>query len=289
MAFVLIIVGAFFAFLFVFNGLIQSLRGNVRIGFWATFFAFAATLITVGAVVTSNLGDILLPMLPPISQLAMGLGIALAVISIFLVLIDSRRSEYRFRDARGLLGMGAGILMVASTFLVPFLSTDVLPIPTVVAVDISSTIAVLSTTAANAESARASDAEPVSSPANLTSMTATLAASVTATRTATSTRTPRLASSLTMTRVRYESPMPTMTPTFPNPCLVLVNYNLNVRAEPNDEASVVIVIPFDTSVPAFAKDDSGEWWQVTYEDQAGWVKQEFITLTSACEDLPVRD
>jgi hypothetical protein len=286
MAFVLLIVGAFFAFLFVFNGLVQGLRGNVRIGFWATFFAFAATLITVGAVVTSNLGDVSLPMLPPIPQLVLGLGAALAVISIILVLIDSRRSEYRFRDARGLLGIGAGILMVASTFIVPFLSTDVLPVPTVVAVDISSTLAILSTQAANDS---AVDAEAVGSPSSSTSATVTSAFTMTPTRTPTSTRTPRPASSVTMTRVRYESPTPTMTPTLPNPCLVLVNYNLNVRAEPNDEASVLIVIPFDTSVPAFAKDESGEWWQVSYEDQSGWVKQEFITLSSACEDLPVRE
>ena len=110
----------------------------------------------------------------------------------------------------------------------------------------------------------------------------------TATMTITPSRTPRPTDTPTPERDRFATRTPSPSPTLPNPCLATVDFNLNVRTEPNAEAEVVTVIPFGTAVPLFASNADQTWWYVSYEGQDGWVDGQYITRTAACDNLPVR-
>lgn len=102
------------------------------------------------------------------------------------------------------------------------------------------------------------------------------------------TRTPRPTTTATATRDRYLTRTPTATPTLPNPCVALLNYNVNLRAAPDFTAAVLLTIPFETVVTVFGRSADSQWWFATYEDHAGWLNADFITLSSACAALPVR-
>jgi uncharacterized protein YgiM (DUF1202 family) len=110
----------------------------------------------------------------------------------------------------------------------------------------------------------------------------------TATMTITPSRTPRPTDTPTPERDRFVTRTPVPSPTLPNPCLATVDFNLNVRSEPNAEAEVLTMIPFGKAVPVFASNDDQTWWYVNYEGQDGWVDGQYITRTAACDSLPVR-
>jgi uncharacterized protein YgiM (DUF1202 family) len=67
-----------------------------------------------------------------------------------------------------------------------------------------------------------------------------------------------------------------------------VDFNLNLRAEPNTSAEVLDVIPFGTAVSVFATNTDRTWWYVQYNSQAGWVDGSYITRTVSCDSLPAR-
>lgn len=110
----------------------------------------------------------------------------------------------------------------------------------------------------------------------------------TATPTATLTRTPRPSPTATATRQRFATRTPTLTPTLPNPCLALVDYNLNLRAAPTSDAEVLVVIPFNTTITLFARSEDSAWWLASYDGQAGWVRGEYMRLSDSCAELPVQ-
>ena len=125
------------------------------------------------------------------------------------------------------------------------------------------------------------DLRPTATPSP--SPTATL------TRTPTVTRTPLPTNSATPTRERFVTATPSPSPTLPNPCLATANFNLNMRDLPNlDESEVLITIPFDESFAVYGPNDDQTWWFGQYEDAAGWVLGEYITLTRPCFELPPR-
>jgi hypothetical protein len=110
----------------------------------------------------------------------------------------------------------------------------------------------------------------------------------TATATPTPSRTPRPTATPTNTRVLYASPTPTPSPTLPSPCVAMLQYNVNLRAEPALDAQLLMTVSFDTVVSLFGQSEDGEWWFTEVNGQAGWLKGEFLTLTASCELLPVR-
>lgn len=111
----------------------------------------------------------------------------------------------------------------------------------------------------------------------------------TSTPTVTPSRTPRPTDSPTPTRERFQSPTPTLTPTLPNPCLAVMNFNVNLRTQPDlEDSEVVTTIPFETVVAVYGRTEDSLWWFGEYEGQAGWLSAEFISLTPACDVLPVR-
>ena len=120
--------------------------------------------------------------------------------------------------------------------------------------------------------------------------TDTPTATVTPSRTTTPTRTPRPTDTPTPTRQSFATRTLTPTPTLPDPCLASVDFNLNLRTEPNAETSEVVqVIPFDTIITLFGTNEDRRWWLARYEDEVGWVDGEYISRTAACDDLPVRE
>lgn len=121
--------------------------------------------------------------------------------------------------------------------------------------------------------------------------TPTLVPSATPTPTATNTatRTPLPTLSATPTRERYQSPTPTLTPTLPNPCLARANFNVNMRDFPSlEDTEVLLTIPFEAVFPVYASNEDQSWWYGQYEATAGWISAEFIGLTDACNNLPIR-
>jgi hypothetical protein len=110
----------------------------------------------------------------------------------------------------------------------------------------------------------------------------------TTTFTPTPSRTPQPTATPTNTRVLYASPTPTPSPTLPNPCVAMLQFNVNLRESPDLDAELLLTIPFDTVVSLYAQSEDGEWWFTEYEGQSGWLKGEFLTLTASCELLPVR-
>jgi hypothetical protein len=110
----------------------------------------------------------------------------------------------------------------------------------------------------------------------------------TATATSTPSHTPRPTPSPTATRQPYVSRTPTFTPTLPNPCLAVMNYNVNLRAAPDPKAQVITTIPYQTAVTVWGRNAESTWWFALYNDQAGWINAQFITLSASCASLPVR-
>lgn len=53
-------------------------------------------------------------------------------------------------------------------------------------------------------------------------------------------------------------------------------------------SEVQVVIPFDSTLALFGRTEDSVWWYGEYEDEAGWIKGEFLTLTTGCAVLPVR-
>lgn len=101
-------------------------------------------------------------------------------------------------------------------------------------------------------------------------------------------RTPRPTATPTNTRALFVRPTVTATPTLPSPCVALMNYNVNMRREPDLESELIVTIPFETAITVFGRDEDSEWWFAEYEGEGGWIKDEFITTTASCEKLPVR-
>lgn len=70
-------------------------------------------------------------------------------------------------------------------------------------------------------------------------------------------------------------------------CVLVVDYNLNLRDQPTQDGSTVLVsIPFGTTVNADAVTGDG-WYSVSYAGEMGWVTGEYVTAASSCASLPV--
>ncbi len=119
--------------------------------------------------------------------------------------------------------------------------------------------------------------------------TPTLSPTPTLTPTPTITRTPLPTFTPTPTRVRFATATPTATPTLPNPCRATADFNVNLRDLPSLTGSrVLLTIPFQSEFDVFGPSVDGEWWLASFNDQQGWVKDEFVSVTRACYQLEPR-
>jgi uncharacterized protein YraI len=67
-----------------------------------------------------------------------------------------------------------------------------------------------------------------------------------------------------------------------------MNFNVNMREAPDLEAELVATIPYESAIPLYGRNDNSTWWFAQYDGEAGWISGEYILLTSACAQLPVR-
>ncbi len=119
--------------------------------------------------------------------------------------------------------------------------------------------------------------------------TPTLTSTVTLTPTPTITRTPLPTLSPTATRERFSTATSLPTATLPNPCLATADFNVNMRDFPSATDSTVLQnIPFGENFAVYAPNDDQTWWYGEYDAIAGWVSDEFISVTRACLELPAR-
>ncbi|MCU0495849.1 MAG: hypothetical protein MUF87_00705 [Anaerolineae bacterium] len=102
------------------------------------------------------------------------------------------------------------------------------------------------------------------------------------------TRTPRPTLTFTPTRELYQRPTVTVTPTLGSPCVLLMNFNVNMRVEPNGDAALIVTIPYQSAVNAFRRNPETTWWFVEYQGESGWVNAEFVTPTASCNQLPTQ-
>ncbi len=394
MGLLLLAFGGFFALLFVLNNIFQTIRGKTRLGFIGTTLAFVTMGVSLWGLIENHSGETPQPL---INRIVIGIAATVIVTGLLIFIAELYRTPRNLTQSRGILGIGMGILLIVSTFTVPFIGAYFYIAPDIPAVSAVSspipqtpqgdatetensaiqeqftrffrnifvivgettgldnaamvdqlnkdgmTVAklienndgdldevvkdvvdltrtqiqtlmsegqvnrlqgalVLSNleffirTAINSpvETDRLDDLSallmateaPTLTPTQ--AFTATAAPTLTATRTPTLTRTPRPSPSATATRQRFATPTATMTPTLPNPCLALVDYNLNIRAAPNFDAEVLVVVPFNSTITLFARSEDSTWWLTIYEDQEGWVSGEFIRVSDSCMELPVR-
>lgn len=266
MELVLIAAAALFALLYSLNGLIQTARGREKLGWWATLLAFLVTVLAVAALARDALLETPDPLVRTSALIVAGV---LLLVSLIVLVLELRRPERRLLQSRGILGMGAAVLiLVWAALMNPVLNLVQMQIATL--------------TPPPTEVAVAESATPTLSP------TATLTATPTATATPTLTRTPRPTFTPTETIQLFATTTPTASPTLPTPCLVAVDFNLNFRIVPESDADVLAVIPFDTNVPAFGRSADSGWWYVEYEGEFGWVDAQFVRAAAGCDRLPVR-
>ncbi len=267
MGLLLVIAGGVFAALFIVVGLVKAFAAQSRITFWDTLLAFLAALVTLIGLVESAMT---VPPEPLPQQIALGTAAGLVGLGLLVILLELRR-EQRLKGSRGVFAVGIGLLLAASAAVtVPRLSERIL-------------LPVLAT----ATPIRVAALESTSTPPGPTS-TAAVSPSPTPTPSPTLTRTPRPSATPTPTRFVFLTRTPEPTATLPNPCLARTLYNVNLRAEPSLDAAIIMTIPFDITVTLFGRTQDSQWWFGKYEDQAGWLKGEFLDLSASCAALPPR-
>jgi hypothetical protein len=70
-------------------------------------------------------------------------------------------------------------------------------------------------------------------------------------------------------------------------CRALTNLNLNFRSQPNTSSSVITVLPGGTLAPVVGRLGDNSWWQISFNNQNGWVSAGFTTLSGNCAGVPV--
>lgn len=261
-ALVLLLFGVLFAALFVASSALNTARRAERIGFAGTLLAFltVSTLALSVALAAVEGPDFIRPAV---------LLTAFTVVVVSVILLASeRRQRLAWRNSRGLLGIGLGMVTLLSTLLV-WTSADAL----------LAVIAPSPTPTAAAQTPEPAFIEPAQQPTRTS----------TPSLTPTPSRTQTLTATASATRGLRPSRTPTLTATPVAPCLAQTLYNINLRAGPSRTSAVLTTIPFDTTLPLFARTGDSAWWLTNYEDTEGWLAGEFLNLTTACETLPVRN
>lgn len=259
----LIAAGALFALLFILRAFVLALGRHIRPGFIDLLLGFLMALVPlVGLVMAGNQAQ---P--PPFPfQVALALAGILGGLSLLVLLLELRRPE-RLKQSRGVFGLGVAALLAVISLMIPSLSQQVL-------------LPVLATPTPVDVAALALTPRPTALP--------TRTPPPTFTPLPTATPLPAQSPTPTATRVVLMTRTPTPTATLPTPCLALTLFNVNVRAEPSLESETLRTVDFDTTVPLFGQDRTGEWWFGEIDGEAGWLKGEFLQLSRTCADLPVR-
>jgi hypothetical protein len=281
MVILLMAMGALFALLFIVNSFLRVARGREKVGFFETLLAFLALTLPLLGVVNNFASQQRLTL---VNTAAIGLGILVVVAGIITLLIERRKPGRPFNQRRGLLEFGVGLLLVASTFVVPVASRSLAPSAVGARASTNPTatsdiVNVVQMTPAN---------QVVILPTH-TPDAAVLRLSVTPTRlpslTPTPTNTPFVLASPTNGAVNSATLVESVETSL---CSAVVSKNLNLRSGPGTNNEVLLTIPFSTTINVSARGEASSWWFVRYQTQMGWVSGDYLTLGTGCEDLPVR-
>ncbi len=63
-------------------------------------------------------------------------------------------------------------------------------------------------------------------------------------------------------------------------CPVTTTRIVNLRGEPNTSAQILNVVPYNIVLHASAK--SGDWYQVVFENDQGWINAQFLNVDASC-------
>jgi hypothetical protein len=273
-ALLLLAAGGLFALLFVLNGVIQMIRRTERIGFWETLLAFLTTLLLLAALLSNAMAATPLPL---VQSGVIGITLGLLGLSVLVAIGEFIRRPQRLRQSRGVFGAGAAVLVLLSTFTVP-LAAEYFPTPTPLL-----PAAIASQQAAELDTS----ITPILTPTRATAtVTSAAASSPTHTPAPTSTATFTNVSTATLTR----TPLPTATATPAATlveCDIVMNFNVNLRAETDFAARVLLTIPYNTTVRAVGRNPDSTWWLVNHEGQMGWVSNDYVLAGASCTDLPI--
>lgn len=118
MSLLLLTAGLIFGLLLLLNNLIKAITRSEQVRFFDVLLAFLTTLLPVAALITNSISDAPDPNLDRYARWA---AIGLFAISFIILIIELFRPQ-RLRGSRALLALVGAMLIVISTFTVPFLS-----------------------------------------------------------------------------------------------------------------------------------------------------------------------
>jgi hypothetical protein len=118
MALTLLLLGVLSGLAFIANSLLRTFTRRENIGFLDYFIATLVVVLTIAALVL-NAGQAAPEAV--IDQYVLWVSIGVFAFGLLLLLIDASRRQ-PLRRSRGLLGLAVGLLILAATFVVPFLA-----------------------------------------------------------------------------------------------------------------------------------------------------------------------
>lgn len=291
MVILLIVMGIVFSLLFVINSLLRAVQGREKVSFFETLLTFLALVFPLLALVTNN--DSSSP-LPLVDRAAIGLGVALIVVSVVTFIIERRKTARPLAQQRGVLGVGVGLLMVAATFVAPVAAKFQQPAHLPAAVSAN---APLNSGNVNVAALLNSPTPVVVQPTALaptqTLDIVLLQMSATPTRfpspQPTPTNTPFIIATTTSgTSADVDQNVEQVSESSIAGCMAVVRQNVNLRSGAAATYDLLLTIPFSTTLNVSARNETSDWWFVSYQNQTGWVSGEFINLDANCDALPAR-
>jgi uncharacterized protein YraI len=71
------------------------------------------------------------------------------------------------------------------------------------------------------------------------------------------------------------------------PFTLISPYNVNIRAEPDPQADLVTMLPFNASGEAIARNEASSWVRVRYQGMEGWAAAWLVIVQGDISELPV--
>lgn len=261
----LVLIGAFLGFVYIARTILSARNDNRTPTGLDQVVVLAMVIVLTLAVIfdnqTVNQRDTV--------ELAIAaLGLVFALFSL-MTLVLGRQSE-NSDDARGFLGIGIGLIIIAMAFAVPLLN-DAAPSPTDVAFVIPTAINdVASSSSGGLSNQRLSSNRG------------------------------RIVVAPTQTPVSLNSTIPTpippdiyfFTPT-PTPeglsCMGVIKIDLNVRQYPTvANNNIVTVAPTAKEVSITGRNEATSWWYISFDIYEGWVDADFVDADEICATIPTR-
>ena len=261
----LVLIGALLGFVYIARTILSARRDSRSPSGLDQFVVLAMVLVLTLAVVfdnqTVNLRD-------AVELAVAALGLVFGLFSL-MTLVLGRQSE-NSDDARGFLGIGIGLIIIAIAFGVPLLN-DAAPSPTEVAFVLPTAI----------------NDVPSSSTGGLSNQRLV-------------SNSGRVVVAPTQTPVSLNSTIPSpvppdiyfFTPT-PTPqglsCEGKVTIDLNVRKYPSvANNNIVTVAPTNKDVLIIGRNEATSWWYISFDIYEGWVDADFVDAEEACNTIPPR-